>query len=145
MDKGAQEDKRKLFLKRARHFNLSFILSLSVFLLVSVALYRFFSMPVSPKLLVYVYAIEVASALLGYGIAFAVRKTMLPVRVSGDAYWSYTAVRRYFWSYVVLCLPFFLAFLFYLFAGNLSSLLLGYVLSVAGLVAFRPREGDVVL
>ncbi len=137
------QDKGVLFVKRARQLNLSFVVSLTVIFFVCLVLYRFFSMPVSARLVLYVYTLQIALALLGFLIAFTVRRRMFPVRVS-DKDWSYTAVRRYFWSYVLLCLPFGIGFLFYLFAGNLSALLLGYLLSVCGLIVFRPRKGDVV-
>ncbi len=136
-------DKSELFIKRAKQFNLAFIVSITVLFLVDLGLYSFFSMPVSSKLLLYVYSAEIISAAVAYSVAFLVRKKMFPVKTS-EVYWSYTAVRRYFWSYVLICLPFGIAFLFYLFAGNLSSLLLGYLLSLCGLIIFRPRKGDVV-
>ena len=136
-------DKGELFIKRAKHFNLAFIVSITVLFLVNLALYSFFSMPVSTKLLLYVYSSQIVSALTAYSVAYLIRKRMLPVRTS-EIYWSYTAVRRYFWSYVLISVPFGIGFLFYLFAGNLSSLLLGYLLSLCGLIIFRPRRGDVV-
>jgi len=138
-----RSDKSELFIKRAKQFNLAFVVSITVLFLVDLALYRFFSMPVSPKLLLYVYSLQILSAIVAYLVAFLVRKRMFPVRTS-EAYWSYTAVRRYFWSYVLICVPFGIAFLFYLFAGNFSSLLLGYLLSLCGLIIFRPRKGDVI-
>lgn len=136
-------DKSELFIKRAKQFNLAFIVSITVLFLIDLGLYSFFSMPVSSKLLLYVYSAEIISAAVTYSVAFLVRRRMFPVRTS-EAYWSYTAVRRYFWSYVLLSIPFGIAFLFYLFAGNLSSLLLGYLLSLCGLIIFRPKKGDVV-
>ncbi len=136
-------DKGELFIKRAKHFNLAFIVSITVLFLVNLALYSFFSMPVSTKLLLYVYSSQIVSALTAYSVAYLIRKRMLPVKTS-ESYWSYTAVRRYFWSYVLISVPFGIGFLFYLFAGNLSSLLLGYLLSLCGLIIFRPRRGDVV-
>jgi hypothetical protein len=143
MAQGISSDKGELFIKRAKQFNLAFIVSISVFFLISVALHNFFSMPVSAKLILYIYGIEIFMALFSFTVAFAVRRKMFPVSMK-DRYWSYTAVRRYFWSYVLLCTPFAVAFLFYLFAGNLSALLLGYLLSLCGLIIFRPRKGDVV-
>ncbi|GEM_PF-606924 len=143
MAQGTTQDKGELFIKRAKELNLAFIVSLSLFFLVSLALYSFFSMPVSAKLVLYIYGIEISLSLIAYLVAFIIRRRLFPVRMS-DKYWSYTAVRRYFWSYVLLCLPFGVAFIFYLFAGNLSSLVLGYLLSLCGLIIFRPRKGDVL-
>ncbi|WP_457600576.1 hypothetical protein [Hydrogenivirga sp.] len=143
MAQGATPDKGELFIKRAKQLNLAFIVSISVFFFVSLGLYSFFSMPVSARLVLYVYGAEVFSALIAYLVAFFVRRKLFPVSMS-DTYWSYTAVRRYFWSYVLLCIPFGIAFLFFLFAGNFSALLLGYLLSLCGLILFRPRRGDVI-
>ena len=143
MAQGTTNDKGQLFIKRAKQLNLAFVVSITLFFLVSSALYSFFSMPVSPKLITYVYAIELMSALFGWSVAWLVRKKMFPVSMS-EEFWSYTAVRRYFWSYVILGIPFGFAFIFYLFAGSLSALTLGYILSVCGLIVFRPRRGDVI-
>ena len=143
MAQGTTPDKGELFIKRAKQLNLAFLVSITVFFLVSLALYSFFSMPVSAKLVLYVYGIELFTAMISYAVALFVRKKMFPVSMS-EEYWSYTAVRRYFWSYVLLCVPFGVAFLFFLFAGNFSALLLGYLLSLCGLILFRPRKGDVI-
>ncbi len=137
-----RSDRGELFIRRARQFNLAFVVSITILFLVNLALYEFFSMPVSPKLLVYVYSAQALLTLLAYSVAYIVRKRLFPVRMS-EAYWSYTAVRRYFWSYVLLSLPFGIAFVFYLFAGDLPNLFLGYLLSLCGLIIFRPRKGDV--
>jgi len=143
MAEGVTRNKGELFIKRAKQLNGAFLASLSVIFVVCLLLYPFFSMPVSYRLILYVYALELISAAVGYGIAFLVRSRMLPVSMQ-DELWSYTAVRRYFWSWVLLCLPFGAGFLFFLFAGNLSALVLGYLLSLCGLIVFRPRRGDVV-
>ena len=135
--------KRELFLERAKHFNWAFIGAITLLLVASLATYKFFAMPVSAKLILYVYGLQLFSAAVAFLVSYLVRKKMLPVDTK-DPQWSYTAVRRYFWSYVLLCVPFAIAFLFFLFAGNLSALLLGYLLSLCGLIVFRPRRGDVV-
>lgn len=137
------QDKGELFIKRAKQFNLAFVISITVLFLVSLLLYKFFSLPVSPKLVLYTYTIQITTGAIAYLVSFLVRKKMLPVRMS-EEYWSYTAVRRYFWSYVLICIPFGIGFLFYIFAGNLSVLTLGYLISLCGLILFRPRKGDVI-
>lgn len=143
MAQGNASDKSELFIKRAKQFNLAFTVSITVLFLVSLALYKFFSLPVSAKLILYVYGLELSTAAVAYLVAFLVRKKLFPVKTS-EEYWSYTAVRRYFWSYVLLCAPFGIAFLFFVFAGSFSALLLGYILSLCGLIIFRPRKGDVI-
>lgn len=136
-------DKGELFIKRAKQLNKAFLVSISVFFVISLLLYRFISLPVSAKLVVYIYVFELVSAVLAYGSAALIRVKMFPVSTS-EAYWSYTAVRRYFWSFVLLCIPFGIGFVFYFFVGNMSALVLGYLLSVCGLIIFRPRKGDVI-
>ncbi len=143
MAQGATRNKGELFIKRARQFNGAFLVSLSVIFVVCLFLYPYFSMPASYRLVLYVYVLQLISAVVGYGVSLLVRSRMFPVSMR-DEFWSYTAVRRYFWSWVLLCLPFGIGFLFFLFAGNLSALVLGYLLSLCGLIVFRPRRGDVV-
>ncbi len=143
MAQGTTSDKGELFVKRAKQLNLAFAGTVTLFFVVGLALYSFFSMPVSPRLILYIYGVELATGVIGYAVAFLVRKKMFPVSMT-DRYWSYTAVRRYFWSYVLLCVPFGIAFLFFIFAGSFSALLLGYLLSLCGLILFRPRKGDVI-
>jgi uncharacterized membrane protein len=142
MAQGDDKDRAELFLRRARHLNLAFISAVSLVFVASLATYEFFSMPVSFKLLLYVYGLEAGTGLLAYSLSFLLRRRF-PVRTSEDL-WSYRAVRVYFWSYTLLCVPFGVSFLFYLFAGSLSALILGYLISICGLIIFRPREGDVL-
>ncbi len=143
MAQGTSGKRSEVFVRRAVQLNAVFIGFISVLLAICIALYPFFSLPVSYKLVLYVYTLQVISALLSWGIAFLVRKKKFPVSTTQNL-WSYTAVRRYFWSWVSLCIPFAIGFLFFLFAGNLSSLLLGYFFSLCGLIVFRPRRGDVL-
>ncbi len=143
-ERGTLQDRINLFLKRAKHFNYAFIGVISVLFVVSLLVYKFFSLPVSPKLVVYIYTFQIISGAFSYLIAFIVRRKMFPVKAEEDPYWSYTAVRRYFWSYVLLSFPFGIGFLFFIIAGNLSVLTLGYIISICGLILFRPRRGDVI-
>ncbi|HIC96861.1 MAG TPA: hypothetical protein EYP11_00440 [Aquificaceae bacterium] len=136
-------DKGELFIRRATHLNFSFIAATSMLYLGSAALYGFFSLPASPKLVLYMYAFTILITAVSLSASFFIRKRYMPVRTEGR-YWSYTAVRRYFWSYVILSAPFGLSFLFYLLVGNFSVLTLGYILSLCGLILFRPKKGDIV-
>ncbi len=142
-ERTTHQDKRRLYISRAKQLNRAFIFVAFLFYVVSLLTYKFFSMPVSPKLAIYVYAINIVLGLIAYSSAFLIRRYMFPVDSSKDKYWSYTATRRYFWSYVLLSLPFFISFLFYIFAGHLYSLTLGFLITLAGLLIFKPREMDV--
>ena len=143
MAQGNAHQQSELFIRRARHFNYSFIGGISILFTASLATYSYFSMPVTSRLILYIYGLVLASALIGYSVAYLVRRKLFPVS-RDQRFWSYTAVRRYFWSYVLLSLPFGIAFIFFIFAGNLSALILGYILSLCGLIIFRPRKGDVI-
>ncbi len=130
------------FVRRARHLNLAFIFTITLLFIASTATYSFMAMPVVPKLLLYIYGIEIVTGVFAFLISYLLRRRF-PVRTS-EKLWSYLAVRVYFWSYVLLSIPFCVAFLFYIFAGNLPALIMGYVISLCGLIIFRPKKGDVV-
>ncbi len=143
MAEGANQDKKKLFIKRARQFAYSVIFGYTLLLVGAFILYPYFKMPVVPELVRYVITAQVISAVFSYGVSFLVRKLFLPVKAEGN-YWGYIAMRRYFWSYALITLPYFLGYLFFMFAGHIQSVILGYILSSAGVILFLPREGDVV-
>lgn len=137
------QDKKKLFIKRARQFAYSVIFGYTLLLAGALILYPYFKLPVSPKLVKYVYIAEAVSGVFAYLVAFLVRKVFLPVKAEGKD-WGYIAMRRYFWSYAIITLPYFIGYAMFMFSGHLQSVLLGYILSTFGVLLFLPREGDVV-
>ena len=137
------QDKKRLFIKRAKHFAYAFIGGYTLLLLGAFILYPYFKMPVVERLVHYVYTAEVISGLVSYLLSFLIRKIFLPVKAQGE-YWGYIAMRRYFWSYVLLTTPYFIGYAFFVFAGHIQSVLLGYTVSTLGVLLFLPREGDVV-
>ncbi|NPB07663.1 MAG: hypothetical protein GXN96_01890 [Aquificae bacterium] len=136
-------ERKELFIKRAREFAYAVLFGYTLLLLGAFVLYPFFKMPVSPRLVWYVYAAELLSGTLSYGIAFLIRKLFLPVRAEGE-YWGFIAMRRYFWSYAFITLPYFIGYLMFVFSGHLPSVLLGYLISSAGVIIFLPKKGDVI-
>jgi len=137
------QDKKRLFVKRAKQFAYAFIFGYTLLLLGAFILYPYFKLPVSPKLVKYVYAAEVISGALSYLFAFIIRKVFIPVKAEGE-YWGFIAMRRYFWSYALITLPYFIGYAMFVFSGHLQSVLLGYAISTLGVLLFLPREGDVV-
>jgi len=135
-------DKKELFVKRAREFAYAVLGGYTLLLVGALVLYPYFKLPVSEKLVRYVYLAEVLSALFSYALSYAVRRLFLPVKAEGH-YWGYVAMRRYFWSYAFLTLPYFIGYAMFVFSGHLPSLLLGYFLSSLGVIIFLPKRGDV--
>ena len=143
MVEGNSQDKKRIFIKRARDFAIFVIVSYTVLLVVAFALYPYFKMPVSEKLVEYVYKAELVSGFFAYFISFLIRKFFLPVKAQGE-YWGFIAMRRYFWSYALLTVPYFIGYLMFFFTGHIKSVILGYLISTAGVILFLPRKGDVI-
>lgn len=137
------QDKKKLFIKRARQFAYSVIFGYTLLLFGAFVLYPYFKLPVSPRLVKYVYVGEVVSGAFAYFVALLVRKFFLPVKAEGE-YWGYIAMRRYFWSYALITFPYFIGYAMFVFSGHLPSVIFGYLISTIGVLLFLPREGDLV-
>jgi len=76
-------------------------------------------------------------------IGLLIKKRAFPVDSSKDPYWSYTATRRYFWLFLLSLVPFAFSFIVFIVFALIEVLLLGYVLSLCGLILVRPKEEDV--
>ncbi|HIP43657.1 MAG TPA: hypothetical protein EYG91_07250 [Aquifex aeolicus] len=137
------EDKEQLFIKRARQFAYSVIFGYSLLLIAAFILYPFFKLPVVPRLVKYVVIAEVVSGIFAYAIALLIRKIFLPVKAEGE-YWGFIAMRRYFWSYALITIPYFIGYIFFIFVGHIESVVLGYLISTVGVLLFLPRNGDVI-
>jgi len=136
-------ERKELFVKRAKEFAYAFLFGYTLLLIGAFILYPFFKMPVSPKLVKYVYLLELGSGLISYGLSFLIRRFCLPVKAEGE-YWGFIAMRRYFWSYAFLTTPYFIGYVMFVFSGHLPSLLLGYFISSLGVIIFLPKKGDVI-
>lgn len=136
-------EKLQLYRKRARQLHLAFVFSLSAVFLACLPLYPYFRVPVHPHLAYFLLFFVLATGLISLPPAYLTKKRLFPVKVSSDPYWSYTATRRYFWTYVLCLVPFAFALLVFVAVARLESLLLGYLLSLSGLILVRPKEEDV--
>jgi uncharacterized membrane protein (Fun14 family) len=76
-------------------------------------------------------------------VGLLIKKGVFPVDSSKDPYWSYTATRRYFWLFLLSLVPFAFSFIVFIVFALIEVLLLGYVLSLCGLILVRPKEEDV--
>ncbi|MFN3947714.1 MAG: hypothetical protein ACK4LA_06475, partial [Aquificaceae bacterium] len=128
----------------SKHMHYAFLVSVTLIFLACLPLYPYFKVPIHPNLF---YSILIFIALLGIvciPLAYLLKKKVFPVDSSKDVYWSYTATRRYFWLYVLSSLPFGFSFLFFVVFAPLLPLLLGYLLSLCGLILVKPKEEDVI-
>jgi len=96
------------------------------------------------KLVLYANALVVFVGVLLIPLGVFLKKKYFPVFSDKDVHWSYTATRRYFWLFVLANIPFLLSFIIYLVFAPLSTLVIGYAISLYGLILLRPREEDVV-
>jgi len=135
---------KELYRKRAKQLFYAYLGLLTLIFLASLVLYPFFALPLLLKLLIYIAGFVFFFALLSIPLAIYLRKKLFPVETNKDPYWSYTATRRYFWLFVLVSLPFFIAFLIYLIFASLLVLFLGYTLSLVGLLLVKPKEEDVI-
>ena len=135
---------RELYKKRAKQLFYAYLGLLTLIFLASLVLYPFFKLPLPSKLIIYSVGFVFFFALFSIPLALYLRKKLFPVEMSKDPYWSYTATRRYFWLFVLVSLPFFIAFLIYLIFASLLLLFLGYTLSLVGLLLVKPKEEDVI-
>ncbi len=133
-----------IYRRRAKQFYYAFLTFLSLVLLGSLILYPFFKLPLPAKMLIYASSLVLLVAMFSIPISLVIRKRGFPVISDTDPYWSYTATRRYFWSFVIAGLPFGVAFLIYIIFASLLVLFIGYFLTLCGLILVRPREEDVV-
>jgi len=135
---------KELYKKRAKQLFYAYLGLLTLIFLASLVLYPFFKLPLPSKLIIYSVGFVFFFALLSIPLALYLRKKLFPVETNKDPYWSYTATRRYFWLFVLVSLPFFIAFLIYLIFASLLLLFLGYTLSLVGLLLVKPKEEDVL-
>ncbi|WP_096602939.1 hypothetical protein [Hydrogenobacter hydrogenophilus] len=136
-------DKRDLYRKRAKQFYYAFLSFISLLFVGSLATYPFFNLPLSSKVILQASLIVMLSALFSFPLAFFVRKRIFPVRTAQDIWWSYSATKGYFWSFVVSSTPFAIAFVIYLIIASLVVISLGYLLSFCALILLRPKEEDI--
>lgn len=131
-----------LFKKRSKHLHYAFVLSLNILFVACLVLYPYFRLPLSYSLVSYSLLIIFFVGLFSLSLALFLRRRLFPISTLRDDYWSYTATRRYFWLYTLSLTPFGLSFLIYVLFAPLSVLILGYLLSLCGLILVRPKEED---
>ncbi|WP_340694405.1 hypothetical protein [Hydrogenobacter thermophilus] len=138
------EELLSIYRSRAKQFYYAFVSFLSLVFLGSLLLYPFFKLPLPSKLVLYASFSVTFVGMISLPFSLFIRKRYFPIDTSQDAYWSYTATKRYFWAFVIAGLPFATAFLIYIIFASIIVLFLGYFLTLCGLIFIKPREEDVL-
>lgn len=134
----------QLYRRRAKHFYYAFLFLLTLVFLASIVAYPFFKLPLPGKLRFYLNLLTLLSGSLFIPLSFLLKKRLFPILTEKDNYWSYTATKWYFWTFLMSGVPFFIAFLFYIIFAEVFTLMLGYVLSLMGLVLIKPKKEDIL-
>ncbi len=134
----------QIYKKRIRQFFFASVGFLSLVFFSSLVLYPYFKLPLPTKLILYTNVIVVFVGVICIPLGISLKKKSFPVFSHNDPYWNYTATRRYFWLFALVNIPFLVAFIVYILFAPLSTLILGYLISLCGLILLRPREEDIV-
>ncbi|MCS7171782.1 MAG: hypothetical protein N3D14_00515 [Aquificaceae bacterium] len=135
-------EKLKLYRRRARQLYYIFLLSPNIILIACLPLYPYFKLPLHPNLSLFSLFFILGLGLISLPIAYLIKKKFFPVDTSSDHYWSYTATRGYFWVFTLCLLPFLFSLIFFVAIAQMRILLLGYSLSLCGLILLKPKEED---
>ncbi|MFN3813405.1 MAG: hypothetical protein ACK4SM_02125 [Aquificaceae bacterium] len=134
----------ELYRKRARQFFYAFLSFLTIVFLASIATYPFFKLSLTKEFVAYLNLLVLLLGTFFLPLSLFLRRRFFPVLTEKDPYWSYTATRGYFWSFIVCGAPFLLAFLMYIIFAEVFTLVLGYALSLMGLVLIKPNKEDIL-
>jgi len=143
-DFGESFSMKELFYIRVRQF---FKASLGLVTLIFVAclpLYPYFRLPLHINMVLGSMLITLTLSIFLVILALILRKRLFPIHTQKEKYWSQKAIRRYFWLYALVTLPFFFSFIVYIIFAPLSVLILGYFLSIFGLILLKPRKEDLI-
>lgn len=138
-------DLAKLFYKRAILFWKSF-LALETIAYISLLLsYFIIKLPISIPIQIRVYIIggEMFLGFIVFLLSYFVKKQYLPVSIQ-EPYWSYKAIKGYFWPYTIDSAPFLFAGIFYLLVADLLSLSIGFLMSFLLILYQKPKKSDII-
>jgi len=134
----------ELYQKRIRRFFMATLGLVSLVFFACLPLYPFFRLPLHPNLVLGSMAIVLGLGIISIVLSLILRKRLFPVDTQREEYWSQKATGRYFWLYFLVSIPFIFSFFIYVIFAPLSLLILGYLLTVFGLILLRPRKEDLI-
>jgi len=135
----------ELFYKRAVIFWKGF---LGVFILTYIAMllsYFFIKLPIKlpSEIRLYLIGGEMFLGIIVFFLSYFVKKQYIPTSIH-EPYWSYKAMKGYFWPYAIASAPFLFAGIFYLIFADLISLSVGFFISFFVVFYQKPKKDDII-
>ncbi len=138
-------DLAEVFYKRAVLFWKSF-LTLEIIAYIGLLLsYFFIKFPIKlpNEIKFYLIGGEIFLGFITGGLSHFVKRQYLPISTK-EPYWSYKAIKGYFWPYAIVSAPFLFAGIFYLLFADIISLSIGFIISIGFILYQKPKKSDII-
>ncbi|MFP3207000.1 MAG: hypothetical protein RXQ72_05690 [Hydrogenobaculum sp.] len=134
-----------IFYKRAIMFWKSFLGLIIIAYIALLLSYFIIKLPIKLPFEIRFYLIggEIFLGIIVFFLSYFVKKQYIPVSIH-EPYWSYKAMKGYFWPYTIASAPFLFAGIFYLLVADLISLTVGFFISFLLIFYQKPRKGDII-
>ena len=135
---------KELFYERVKQFFGATVGLITLLFFACLPLYPYFKLPLHINLVLGGMLITLTLGIFSLILVLTLRKKLFPIYIKEETQWIQKAIRRCFWLYFLASLPFFFSFIVYIIFAPLSVLILGYVLSIFGLILLKPRKEDLI-
>ncbi|MGC8676697.1 MAG: hypothetical protein ACP5UF_00525 [Hydrogenobaculum sp.] len=134
-----------IFYKRATMFWKSFLGLITISYIALLLSYFIIKLPIKLPFEIRFYLIggELFLGMIVALLSYFVKKQYLPASVH-EPYWSYKAIKGYFWPYTIASAPFLFAGIFYLLVADLISLSVGFFISFFLIFYQKPKKDDII-
>ncbi|MGC8650511.1 MAG: hypothetical protein ACP5S8_06040 [Hydrogenobaculum sp.] len=134
-----------IFYKRATMFWKSFLGLITISYIALLLSYFIIKLPIKLPFEIRFYLIggELFLGMIVALLSYFVKKQYLPASVH-EPYWSYKAIKGYFWPYAIASAPFLFAGIFYLLVADLISLSVGFFISFFLIFYQKPKKDDII-
>lgn len=134
-----------IFYKRATMFWKSFLGLITISYIALLLSYFIIKLPIKLPFEIRFYLVggELFLGMIVALLSYFVKKQYLPASVH-EPYWSYKAIKGYFWPYAIASAPFLFAGIFYLLVADLISLSVGFFISFFLIFYQKPKKDDII-
>ncbi len=134
-----------IFYKRATMFWKSFLGLISIAYVGLLLSYFIIKLPIALPFEIRLYLIggEITLGVITFFLSLFVKKQYIPASIH-EPYWSYKAMKGYFWPYTIGSAPFLFAGIFYLLVADVISLSIGFVISFFIIFYQKPKKDDII-
>ncbi len=138
-------DLAEVFYKRAIMFWKSFLGLLGIAYVALILSYFIIRLPISLPIGIRLYIVggEIVLGIIVYFLSYFVKRQYLPASIY-EPYWSYKAIKGYFWPYAIDSAPFLFAGIFYLLIADPLSLSIGFFISFLFVFYQKPKKSDII-